>query len=235
MKQMNQLNPLPITYNATRLHLNTLLNASIPQHTVDLTAEQFFDRPFTTMDVEWAKDHIKKHSGKSAAGIEGISYQDVQAVDNDLLVGLLNTCLCNNDAPSIWFTTVLTGALKKGKPASDPNSYQTIGLESCVLKVITLLIHYHFSQWASAQSLIPHSQNGFRETYCTNNNAFVLQCAIERAHSLGKTLYVASVDITNAFPSAEHATLWIKLQHLGAGGKISDWIQMLYQQMSYIV
>jgi hypothetical protein len=42
-------------------------------------------------------------------------------------------------------------------------------------------------------------------------------------------------DISNAFPSAEQSTLWLKLRSLGAGGMIFDWIRMIYERMEYVV
>jgi ribonuclease HI len=235
MTRMNPLDPLPQSFNTAHLEFNKVLNANIPEQTVDSTPEQFFSHPFSVSEIELAKDRLRKHSKASATGIEGISYMDIQDMDNDELVHLVNSCLDSNDAPSIWFSTLLTGVLKKGKPASNPDSYRTIGLESCLLKLVTLLIHLRLTEWASARAIIPPSQNGFRETYRTNNNAFILRCSIDKARSLGKTLYVGSVDISNAFPSTEHATMWVKLLRHGAGGKIFDWLRMLYQRMAYVV
>ena len=62
------------------------------------------------------------------------------------------------------------------------------------------------AQWSEANSIIPPSQNGFRHTYRTNNNAFVLCCLIEKARAMGKTLFVGFVDICNTFPSTDHAS-----------------------------
>ncbi|KAJ7705254.1 hypothetical protein B0H17DRAFT_920580, partial [Mycena rosella] len=91
-----------------------------------------------------------------------------------------------------------------------PNSYRIIALESCFLKVLTLLIHRRITQWAAARGLIPDWQNGFRKKYRTNNNPFVLRC---RQHY---------IDATNAFPSADHATMWLKFARMGMAGPISD-------------
>lgn len=57
-----------------------------------------------------------------------------------------------------------------------------------------------------------------------NNNLFILRCAIESAKAQQKPLYVAVVDATNAFPLTDCATLWLKLQRLGIGGPIFDWL-----------
>jgi len=89
-----------------------------------------------------------------------------------------------------------------------------------MLKFVTLLSLGHVVQWAEAQRIIPPSQNGFWKGYRTNNNAFVLWACIEKAKSMKKTLWVASVNISNAFPSVHRATLWLKLQWLGTGRRI---------------
>ena len=117
----------------------------------------------------------------------------------------------------------------------DPNNYRAVGLESCLLKLMTLLIHMQLVSWCEKYKILPPSQNGFRAGYRTNNNAFILRCAIDRARAEGKTLYVMFADISNAFPSTEQSTLWLKLRGLGAGGMIFDWIRMIYERMEYVV
>ncbi|KAJ7261384.1 hypothetical protein B0H12DRAFT_1013544, partial [Mycena haematopus] len=102
------------------------------------------------------------------------------------------------------------------------NHYRLIGLESCFLKGLTMLIHWRIADWAQARGLIPPWQNGFRAGYRTNNNPFILRCAKEWARAHGYTLYVAAVDASNAFPSTDQPTLWLKLFRLGMGGAIFD-------------
>jgi hypothetical protein len=96
------------------------------------------------------------------------------------------------------------------------------------------LIHKRITDWATEHGLIPDFQNGFREGYRTNNNLVILRCVKEWARSEGLTLYVA-VYATNAFPSTDHPTLWLKLIRMGMGGDIFDWLRMLYTRMEYYV
>ncbi|KAI5822343.1 hypothetical protein K523DRAFT_221733, partial [Schizophyllum commune Tattone D] len=70
--------------------------------------------------------------------------------------------------------------------------------------------------------IIPASQNGFRPAYRTNNNAFILRAAIEKARATGETLYVVFMDLSNAFPSTDQALLWLKLLRRGATGTMFD-------------
>jgi hypothetical protein len=94
------------------------------------------------------------------------------------------------------------------KPDDDPASYRLIGLESCLLKFLTLLIDNRIREWCEDMLILPPSQNGFREDYRTNNNSQTLRCAIERAEAEGKTLFVAFVDLQNAFLSTDISVLW---------------------------
>lgn len=104
-----------------------------------------------------------------------------------------------------------------------------------MLKLLTLLIHKRITDWANTRGLIPDYQNGFREGYRTNSNPFILRCVKEWVRAKNLTLYVAAVDATNAFPSTDHPTLWLKLLRLGMGGAIFDWLRMLYQRMEHYV
>ncbi|KAJ7167375.1 hypothetical protein C8R43DRAFT_877688, partial [Mycena crocata] len=92
----------------------------------------------------------------------------------------------------------------------------------CLLKVLTLLIDKRLQEWAEFKHLVPNSQNGFRKYFRTNNNPFILRCAIEKAWSQGKPLYVAFVDLKNAFPSTDLPTLWAKLFRAGVCGPLFD-------------
>ncbi|EJD35085.1 hypothetical protein AURDEDRAFT_30565, partial [Auricularia subglabra TFB-10046 SS5] len=102
------------------------------------------------------------------------------------------------------------------------NAYRTIGLESCLLKFFMMLIDARVRDWVEDCALLPKTQNGFWAGKRTNNNVFILRCAAERASDIGSALYVASVDISNAFPSVDHSILWLKLHKLGMRGPLFD-------------
>ncbi|KAK0239375.1 hypothetical protein EDD85DRAFT_730174, partial [Armillaria nabsnona] len=106
--------------------------------------------------------------------------------------------------------------------ACPSDSYRVICLKSCLLKVLTMIIHQRMSTWAVDNKLIPEWQNGFRAGYRTLNNAFILRCAIDWAKAHHKPLYVALVDATNAFPSTNQDTLRLRLVELGMGGPMFD-------------
>ncbi|KAF8884101.1 hypothetical protein CPB85DRAFT_1200949, partial [Mucidula mucida] len=101
-------------------------------------------------------------------------------------------------------------------------SYRLIGLESCVLKMMTLLAEGRVQQWMTDIGIIPETQNGFRKGYNALNNPWILQCAIQMAMAEKKTLYVVFPDLTNAFPWRNHGMMWSMLYRKGAGGPVFD-------------
>lgn len=234
-KRMNPIVPMPETFDPMRMQYNHTLAAAIPEHTIDTTPEHFFSAPFTVEDVAEAKDRLSKHPENSARGWDQVSYTHLCELENDDLCLLANQCVSELDAPSACLLTILIGLIKKGKPKQDPESFRTVGLESCFTKFMTLLIHMRITKWCVANDLLPPSQNGFREGFRTNDNVFILRCAIDRARAQGEPLYVVYADLSNAFPSTEQSTLWVKMHSMGAAGGIFDWLRMLYKRMAYIV
>jgi exonuclease III len=234
-ERMNPAVQPPLWFDRDIRRLRDRLSNAIPPITVDRTPQQFFTRPFLLDDIEWAKEHLARRHTKASPGLDKVSYQTVVDIPNEALLALFNACIHSLDAPQDWFTTILVGVLKQGKPATSPDSYRLVGLECCLLKVLTLLIDRRLRAWADAYNILPDSQNGFREAYRTHNNSFILRTAIEKARFMGETLYVAFIDLKNAFPSTHLPTLWSRLFLAGVSGPLFDWLRMLYARMSYVL
>jgi hypothetical protein len=217
-KRMNALDPAPKEFNAEYKRVVEERARSIPNPSnIPRSGDRTFSEAVTLEDIAWAKDHLKTHYS-TVAGLDKVHYREVMAIENDVLCRLINECVDRNDASLVWFTTIIAAIPKKDKPLSEADSYRTVGLESCFLKLVCLLIHKRIYTWAEERNIIPPSQNGFREGYRTNNNAFVLRCMIERARAEGRTLWVAFLDIKNAFPSTNRDLLWLKLYEMGSLG-----------------
>ncbi len=56
-------------------------------------------------------------------------------------------------------------------------------------------------------NIFPETQNRFHKGYHGMNNPFILQTAIDVALVEECTLYVVFLDLTNVFPSTDHASL----------------------------
>ena len=234
-QRMNPPAILPPSFDGVHHRTISATASLLPDRTTDRTPDSDFSRPISVTDIEEVKAIIVKHPPKSARGSDEIRYKDVLCIPNDALRDLFQACVDRGDIPLDWLLATLVAILKRGKSSKDPNSYRIIGLESCLLKTLTLLIALRLRKWMTACNLLPNSQNGFRSGNRTNNNSFILRCAIEKARASQKPLFVCFVDFSNAFPWTNHAALWLKLHRQGVGGPMFDWLRVLYANLRYRV
>ncbi|KAF7964774.1 hypothetical protein HWV62_3128 [Athelia sp. TMB] len=156
---MNPPAILPLSFDEARHERIARLVALIPGITIDRTQGQFFSRPFTEKDIEDAKTQIAKHAATSAQGPDRVSYVDIGMIPNDELVRLFRACVEARESPSAWLLAKIVGILKHHKPGDDPDSYRIIGLESDLLKTLTLLAAICLRAWMAKNDIIPQSQN----------------------------------------------------------------------------
>ncbi|OCH83624.1 hypothetical protein OBBRIDRAFT_696891, partial [Obba rivulosa] len=194
---MNLPPHVPPDFDALQMHLDALQARRLPDHTVDPTPDGAFSRPFLLSDIAWAKARVKRLYLRGAVGVDGVSYRQVLVMSNRRM---------------LYLSTSAFGA----------DNYRIIGLECCLLKLLTLLVERRLRTWAENNAILPPSQNGFREASRATNNLFVLRAAVEKARALQRTIYVVFLDLTNAFSSANQPTLWLKLARMGASGPLID-------------
>ncbi len=185
--------------------------------------------------MDRGKEHLETNGANASPGIDAISQKDVLAIPSEELARLFNYCLQNNEIPRAWLLSLLAAVPKKNKDLSTPENYRIVGLQSCLMKLLTLIIDFRVTEWIDDANILPRSQNGFRRGNRTHNNSFILRTAIDHAHAHGRVLYVAFVDLENAFPSTDLSTLWTKWRRLGVGGPMYDWIRRMYRDMEYVV
>jgi hypothetical protein len=152
---MSTQDPAPKEFNAEYKRAVEEYMGSIPNPSgVPESGDCTFSKP-----IVWAKDQLRTHYNM-AAGIDRVHYREIMAIENKVLCRLINECMDRNEALLVWFTTIIAVIPKKDKPLSEADSYWTVGLESCFLKLVCLLIHKHIYSWPKEQDIIPPSQCG---------------------------------------------------------------------------
>ncbi|KAF7374452.1 Reverse transcriptase domain-containing protein [Mycena sanguinolenta] len=233
-----RLNPpehIPDHFDADLHEIMEGLANTIPSRTLDRTPQRFFSRRITIEDIISVKRKLRVKSFRSAKGVDEVSYSKIPTIPNSVLVELFQRCIDDCDAPQKWLVTILVGLLMQGRDVHDPESYRIVGLECCLLKILTLLFDQRLQEWADANDAIPNTQNGFRPGHRTDDNCFILACAIARARAEGKTLYVFFGDLTNAFPYTDVPRLWVDMYAANVSGPFFDWMRMVYARMVYAV
>ncbi|KAJ7918127.1 hypothetical protein B0H13DRAFT_1607634, partial [Mycena leptocephala] len=194
-----RLNPpaeIPDYFDADLHRMVTALNATIPKRTTDRTAQGFFSRRITVKDIQRIKKKLRKKSLRRANGIDKITYAKIMTIPNEALVQLYHACI--------------------------DNSYRLVGMECGLLQMFTMIFEERIREWDGVNKIIPDSQNGFRTNRRTDDNSFILLCAIQRARAEGKTLFVFFGNMTNAFPYTDVARLWTDMYAAGVSGPLFD-------------
>ncbi|KAJ7253308.1 hypothetical protein B0H12DRAFT_1017572, partial [Mycena haematopus] len=205
-KRMNEPEVTPPTFNKEQLRTSAELFKDMPRVNDDVSPRKSFSRRLTLADIEWGKRHIMTHLS-TASGIDDFSYGDIMEIPNENLRALLQAIIDKKIFPSKWLAAL---------------SYRLVVLECCLLKFLTLLIDRRVKEYASEAKLIPETQNGFMATYRTNNNPFLLCVMSDRAAAEGKVMYVAVVDLKNAFPAVNRNVLFLTLNSMGVAGDMID-------------
>ncbi|KAK0235257.1 hypothetical protein EDD85DRAFT_773440 [Armillaria nabsnona] len=201
---------MPADFNHDTLLWAALEADSIPSVTVDCSQAQYFTHLFILNEITEIRDDIWSH-GPSTLGWDRTSYDLFMSLSNNLLLEFFNHCL------------------------ETRTNYQLIGLESWLLKMFMLLLVQYVCLWMEDNHTLLESQNGFRRGYHTMNNPFILCIAINKALVEHCTLYVAFPDLTNAFLSTDHVSLWSMMYKKGIASPLFDWLCLLYSSMNYVV
>jgi hypothetical protein len=233
--RMNPVDPAANGFDTNLHRVHTLLASQIPDVTNPGPGFEWMNELITTEDVDEGKQYLKTKGSNSTPGWDGISQSTIMSIDSEKIRDFANACVVTRGLPAVFILSLLIAILKRGRDRRDPNNYRAVALESCLLKFIMLLILLRFSKACRTANIIPPTQNGFRPHHHTSNNVFILRTAIETSRAQGKQLFVAFVDITNAFPSTDHPLLWLTLQDLNLTGRYFDWIRAVYQKLRYQV
>ncbi|KAJ8092725.1 hypothetical protein PM082_007054 [Marasmius tenuissimus] len=137
--RLNPIVPAPTHFHSAYQQLYDDVSAAIPLCTTDHSAKQVWSHNISEAEVTTVKEKLK-HSIQSVVGANKVTYKTISHIPNDILTELFQACLDRCDSPSSRRRTVLIGILKKNKDPTSADSYRIIGLESCLLKSLTLIL-----------------------------------------------------------------------------------------------
>jgi len=233
-RKLNLPCPRPLSFNLPALEANATFAQNIGTSTVDSSPLSSFSRAFSLQEVDSAKEKITRKFSTAPCD-DQVSYEMIVNIPSADLCDFMNERFNSPFIPLDWTKSTVVGIPKTGSNSSDPASQRMIILESCLLKFLTLLLNNRVLEWADHANLLPASQNGFRPGHRANDNVFIFKTAVEKAKRLGKPVFAAFIDLTNAFPLVDRPSLWAKLVNMGMSGPLFDWIRAVYDFMSYSV
>lgn len=154
----------------------------------------------------------------SAPGPDRITYHMWRKVDPEgkLLSQLFNLCLRFKKVPPSWKISSTIFIPKVAKPERD-DEWRPIALGKTIAKIYAGLLATRLQSWTSAYEQLSPAQKGFTPHDGVFEHNFVLQTSIHKAKASKKNLYVAWLDVSNAFGSIPHSLLLNIQDKKGAG------------------
>jgi len=147
-----------------------------------------YNNPFSMRELTAA---ISK-SHDTAAGPDDIHYQMLKhlpAVALDTLLHILNDIWSSGNFPPGWRTSTVILVLKPGKEDTDPYSYRSIALTSCICKIVERMINDRLVWYLEKNKLLSSVQCSFRKRCSTTDHlvcleTFVREALIQRQHAV---------------------------------------------------
>ena len=143
--------------------------------------------------------------------------------------------LDTGNIPESWLIGVIKPLYKnKGDPAL-PENYRPITILSCMGKLFTAMLNTRLNTFLEVNNILNETQCGFRASYSTTDNIFVIHALIEYLRVRKLKLFCAFIDFTKAFDNVWRVGLWGKLLSYNISGKILTIIKNMYSDIKSCV
>ena len=184
-----------------------------------------FAKEFTPEEV-WTRLH---GCSNMAPGPDGIRFAQWKEMERGgyALNAVFNAVHRLGTIPQAWGKSV-TIIIYKKREKSDILNWRPISLSNTIAKLYSSVLANRLGRWAARNDRISAGQNGFMpvDGYCEHN--FALQAAIADARRCRRQCCIARLDVTNAFRSVPHGTIFTSLQWAGLSEEASSVIRRLY-------
>ena len=147
---------------------------------------------------------------------------------------MFNRCMDENDVPPEWKSSVTVLIHKKGD-AGDVSNFRPIALMSCVYKLFMGVMANRLVNFAIDNDLMSSCQKSARPSEGCYEHTYLLQSLILDAKRVQKNVYLAWLDLRNAFGSVPHDVISLTLSHLGVPKSVVDLIANVYTGASTMV
>ncbi|XP_023225266.1 uncharacterized protein LOC111626188 [Centruroides sculpturatus] len=188
------------------------------------TSDDPLNSTFTPVEVSTRLS--KCHN--TAPGPDGVRYYTWRRLDpqGHILAALFNTVHRIGATPAAWRTSTTILLHKKGAQ-DDIRNWRPIALANTLGKIYAACIANRLLRWCEENNTISTAQKGFMRFEGCSEHTFVLQSIIQDARRKNRECHVAWLDLTNAFGSVPHATIFACLKWCGLGQQSIHRIEQL--------
>uniref|UniRef100_A0A8C2IDK7 ribonuclease H n=1 Tax=Cyprinus carpio TaxID=7962 RepID=A0A8C2IDK7_CYPCA len=183
-----------------------------------------------SLDDEFSYFELKtaiNNSKSTTPGRDMISYRILKKLSPKALEALLdlyNYIWNEGILPKQWKTAVVLPLAKPGKDITKSSSYRPIALTSTLCKVMEKMIVRRMNYILEKRELLSTFQSGFRKSRSTADALVLFENEANKAFVMKEYMIAVFFDIEKAYDTLWREGLLIKLNKIGIGGKLYNWV-----------
>ena len=178
--------------------------------------------PFLQSEI---KSRLNK-SENTSPGEDRITYRHWRAIDPECLILQLifNICLKNRKIPAAWKKS-RTILIPKEGDKSDIKNWRPIALCRTIYKLYTSCLSQRLRNWAQQSGIISKEQKGFMPHDGVIEHNYAIQNYLDNARNNKGKVFIALLDLSNAFGSIPIQLVTEYLKKSGIGEEMLDVIR----------
>ena len=188
-------------------------------------------------DPEEIKKIMQKMKPKKSAGHDGISTKLLKSLTDVISIPLavvLNKSLAEGIVPDeMKIAKVIP--IYKSKDHQSFTNYRPISLLPATSKVMEKIVHKRLYGFLNMHHILYNSQYGFRPKHSTLNGISELSYEILSAFDRKETTLATFLDLSKAFDTIDHDTLFMKLSYYGIRGTALNWFKSYFHNRKQYV
>ena len=151
-----------------------------------------------------------------APGADRCEYAHLKRVDpsGKILAVMFNRWHREKDVPVAWKQATTVLIYKKGDDA-DVSNFRPISLMSVIYKLFMGVMAKRLTKWSIDAGVLSDEQKSARPSEGCYEHTYLLKSLVADARRRKQKLFLAWLDIHNAFGSVPHATIRSVLRHIG--------------------
>ena len=173
------------------------------------------DLPILPREVEAV---LRTLNATSTPGGDRLSFGFWKALDprGEILAELFEICRTSRRVPDQWWTSRVTLICKNPDgDLGEVSNWRPISVCCTLYKIYAAMLARRRQTWALERDVISPEQKGFMPAEGTFEHVFILDTALADSKSAKNNIYVAWLDIKNAFGSIQHECIQTVMRAFG--------------------
>ena len=183
--------------------------------------------PFNAAEMSNAITRMKVKGAQGKDKIHPKFIKVMGPIAASFMLGIFNDSWKTGSCPASWREAIIVSILKKGKPASQIDSFHPVSLTSCVAKTMERMVASRLSFMAESNEWWCQDQAGFRTLRSCEDQVLRLSQAVSDGFQTrpAKRCVLALLDYSKAYDTVWRNHLFQLMMEKGVSRTIVRWIR----------